>query len=284
MIDDIIVRKAGGNVKKLLIVFLILFFITGCKQEKQLETVIIKTKVIEQQQNGIVEKQGEKTKPIIHNSVNELPVAGNNRLIVIDAGHQRYGNNAPEPIGPGAIETKAKVTSGATGVITGNLESQINLDVALKLKGKLEECGYQVIMVRTSQNVDMSNSERAKIANENKADAFIRLHCNSDDASSAKGVLTIAPSIDNRFCSQIADASQLLSKYVLDNICQTTGAKNRGVMISDNMSGINWCQVPVTIVEMGFISNPEEDKLLSDDNYQDKIITGIIKGINEFIN
>lgn len=50
MIDDIIVRKAGGNVKKLLIVFLILFFITGCKQEKQLETVIIKTKVIEQQQ------------------------------------------------------------------------------------------------------------------------------------------------------------------------------------------------------------------------------------------
>ncbi|MEY8674782.1 N-acetylmuramoyl-L-alanine amidase [Thomasclavelia cocleata] len=270
--------------KKLLIVFLILFFITGCKQEKQFETVIIKTKVIKQQQNGIVEKQGEKVKPIIQEPVDELQVVGNNRLIVIDAGHQRYGNNDPEPIGPGAMETKAKVTSGATGVVTGNLESQINLEVALKLKGRLEKCGYQVIMVRTSQDVDMSNSERAKIANENKADAFIRLHCNSDDVFSTRGVLTIAPSNTNRFCSQISDASQLLSKCVLDNICQTTGAKDRGVMISDNMSGINWCQVPVTIVEMGFISNPEEDKLLSDDNYQGKIITGIIKGINEFIN
>ncbi|SET66435.1 N-acetylmuramoyl-L-alanine amidase [Thomasclavelia cocleata] len=284
MIDDIIVRKAGGNVKKLLIVFLILFFITGCKQEKQFETVIIKTKVIKQQQNGIVEKQGEKVKPIIQEPVDELQVVGNNRLIVIDAGHQRYGNNAPEPIGPGAIETKAKVTSGATGVVTGNLESQINLEVALKLKGRLEKCGYQVIMVRTSQDVDMSNSERAKIANENKADAFIRLHCNSDDVFSTRGILTIAPSNTNRFCSQISDASQLLSKCVLDNICQATGAKDRGVMISDNMSGINWCQVPVTIVEMGFISNPEEDRLLSDGGYQDKIVTGIIKGINEFIN
>lgn len=284
MIDDIIVRKAGGNVKKLLIVFLILFFITGCKQEKQFETVIVKTKVIKQQQNGIVEKQGEKVKPIIQEPVDELQVVGNNRLIVIDAGHQRYGNNAPEPIGPGAIETKAKVTSGATGVVTGNLESQINLEVALKLKGRLEKCGYQVIMVRTSQDVDMSNSERAKIANENKADAFIRLHCNSDDVFSTRGILTIAPSNTNRFCSQISDASQLLSKCVLDNICQATGAKDRGVMISDNMSGINWCQVPVTIVEMGFISNPEEDRLLSDGGYQDKIVTGIIKGINEFIN
>ncbi|MCR1961628.1 N-acetylmuramoyl-L-alanine amidase [Thomasclavelia cocleata] len=270
--------------KKLLIVFLILFFITGCKQEKQFETVIIKTKVIKQQQNGIVEKQGEKVKPIIQEPVDELQVVGNNRLIVIDAGHQRYGNNAPEPIGPGAIETKAKVTSGATGVVTGNLESQINLEVALKLKGRLEKCGYQVIMVRTSQDVDMSNSERAKIANENKADAFIRLHCNSDDVFSTRGILTIAPSNTNRFCSQISDASQLLSKCVLDNICQATGAKDRGVMISDNMSGINWCQVPVTIVEMGFISNPEEDRLLSDGGYQDKIVTGIIKGINEFIN
>lgn len=266
--------------KKLLSVFLILFFITGCNQEKQLEKVFIKTKIIEQQQNGMMEKQGEKIKMVMPN---QSPVTGKQSLIVIDAGHQRYGNNNPEPIGPGAKETKAKVTSGATGVATGKLESQINLEVGIKLKERLEDCGYQVIMVRTSQDVDMSNSERAKIANDNKADAFIRIHCNSDDSSNTKGTLTIAPSNNNHFCSQIADASQSLSKCVLDNICNITGAKNRGVMINDTMSGINWCQVPVTIVEMGFISNFEEDRLLSDSSYQDKVVLGIVKGINEFM-
>ena len=55
-------------------------------------------------------------------------------------------------------------------------------------------------------------------------------------------------------------------------------------MINDTMSGINWCQVPVTIVEMGFISNSEEDNLLSNNDYQNKIAIGIVKGINEFMN
>lgn len=280
------IRKAGGKMKKLLSVFLILFFITGCNQEKQFENAVIKTRVIEQQQNGIEKKHGEKINSVIPktNPSDGSSVVGKSNLIVIDAGHQRYGNNNQEPIGPGSTKTKAKVTSGATGVVTKRLESQINLEVALKLKEKLEDSGYQVIMVRTSQDVDMSNSERARIANENNADAFIRLHCNSDDSNNTKGVLTIAPSNTNRFCAQISDDSQLLSKCVLDNICNITGAKNRGVMINDTMSGINWCQVPVTIVEMGFISNPEEDKLLSDSNYQNKIVTGIVKGINEFIN
>lgn len=275
--------------KKLLSVFLILFLIVGCKQEEQVKIILKKTEVIEQQQNGYIEKQGEIVKPV-EKPLDEvkpqetLPVVGNSRLIVIDAGHQRYGNNEQEPIGPGAKETKVKVTSGATGIVTGKLESLINLEVAFKLKDKLEASGYQVIMVRTSQDVNMSNSERAKIANENNAGAFIRIHCNSDNSSTVKGALTIAPSKSNQYCSQIAEASQSLSKSVLDNICNETGAKNRGVMISDTMSGINWCQVPVTIVEMGFLSNQEEDQLLSDSSYQDKIVTGIVKGINKYMN
>lgn len=275
--------------KKLLSVFLILFLIVGCKQEEQVKIILKKTEVIEQQQNGYIEKQGEIVKPV-EKPLDEvkpqetLPVVGNSRLIVIDAGHQLYGNNEQEPIGPGAKETKVKVTSGATGIVTGKLESLINLEVAFKLKDKLEASGYQVIMVRTSQDVNMSNSERAKIANENNAGAFIRIHCNSDNSSTVKGALTIAPSKSNQYCSQIAEASQSLSKSVLDNICNETGAKNRGVMISDTMSGINWCQVPVTIVEMGFLSNQEEDQLLSDSSYQDKIVTGIVKGINKYMN
>lgn len=269
--------------KKILSVFLILLLLVGCTLEKPVKNQSNKTDTIEMEQKGITEVV---VRPIEINEAPQenLPIVGNSRLIVIDAGHQRYGNNDPEPIGPGAKETKAKVTSGATGVNTRKMESQINLEVGLKLKDKLEACGYQVIMVRTSQDIDLSNSERAKIANDNKAGAFIRLHCNSADSSNAKGALTIAPSRNNPFCSQIASSSQALSKSILDNLCNETGAKNRGVMISDNMSGINWCQVPVTIVEMGFLSNPEEDALLSDTSYQTKIVTGIVKGINEYMN
>ena len=92
----------------------------------------------------------------------------------------------------------------------------------------------------------------------------------------------MAPSESNPYCSQIATASQRLSKTVVNSICNQTGSKNRGVIITDVMSGINWCQVPVTIVEMGFMSNPDEDRLLGDSTYQDKIVTGIVLGINEY--
>lgn len=269
--------------KKLLYIFLILFFITGCQQPPKNKQVT--TKVNEDVQEGLQELQDEipvvqapEEKPGVR-----LPVVGNSKLIAIDPGHQRYGNSEKEPIGPGASQTKAKVTSGATGVSTGKLESQINLEVGIKLKAKLEASGYQVVMIRESQDVNISNRERAEIANNSGAAAFIRLHCNSDNSSSVNGTLTMAPSNNNPYCAQIASSSKQLSKSVLNNICNQTGSRNRGVLISDTMSGINWCLIPVTIVEMGFLSNPTEDRLLSDDDYQNKIVNGIVLGINEFL-
>ena len=128
--------------KKLLSVFLILFFIVGCNQEKQIDTVISDTNIVKEQRNSFIKDSREifiaEEEPVNESLPQEsLPIVGNSRLIVIDAGHQRYGNNEQEPIGPGASETKAKVTSGATGVVTGKLESLINLEVAFKLKDKL---------------------------------------------------------------------------------------------------------------------------------------------------
>ncbi|MCB6436332.1 N-acetylmuramoyl-L-alanine amidase [Erysipelatoclostridium ramosum] len=265
--------------KKLLSIFLIMLCFSGCKQNNDSE--LIKTEAVEAQQTAFVEKEGEVLVPESLRTV-QLPIVGDSRVIVIDAGHQRRGDSNKEPIGPGASQTKAKVTTGATGISTGNLESAINLEVALKLQKKLEDSGYQVIMVRTSQDVNISNQQRAEIANKNNAGAFIRLHCNSDDSSSIHGTLTMVPSESNPYCSQIATASQRLSKTVVNSICNQTGSKNRGVIITDVMSGINWCQVPVTIVEMGFMSNPDEDRLLGDSTYQDKIVTGIVLGINEY--
>jgi len=207
----------------------------------------------------------------------------NKSVIVIDPGHQKKANTEKEPIGPGATETKAKVTGGATGVSTGQTEYKLNLEVSLKLKEALESKGYTVIMTRTTNDVNLSNSERAKIANDANAAVFIRIHANSVDSSSVKGVLTMCQTAQNEFNGELAQESYKLSKAVLDNFVAATGAVNKGVTRTDTMSGINWCTVPTTIVEMGFLSNPDEDELMATEVYQNKMVDGIVKGIEEYL-
>lgn len=205
------------------------------------------------------------------------------KVIVIDAGHQTRAMSATEPIGPGSSQRKAKVTGGASGCVTHLPEYKLNLQVAKRLQKELVNRGYKVIMVRTKNNVRMSNVQRAKVANKYKADAFIRIHANSAGSSSVKGALTIAPASNNRYMTKAnRKASQKLSKKVLKAMCKTTGAKNRGVMYTNSMTGINWCKVPVTIVEMGFMSNPSEDRKMAKASYQKKIVKGIAEGIDNF--
>lgn len=205
------------------------------------------------------------------------------KVIVIDAGHQTRAMSATEPIGPGSSQRKAKVTGGASGCVTHLPEYKLNLQVAKRLQKELVNRGYKVIMVRTKNNVRMSNVQRAKVANKYKADAFIRIHANSAGSSSVKGALTIAPASNNRYMTKVnRKASQKLSKKVLKAMCKTTGAKNRGVMYTNSMTGINWCKVPVTIVEMGFMSNPSEDRKMAKASYQKKIVKGIADGIDNF--
>ena len=206
----------------------------------------------------------------------------NNRVVCIDPGHQLKGDSTKEPIGPGATETKAKVASGTTGVATGVPEYQLTLDVALKLQAELESRGYQVVMCRTTNNVNISNSERAAVANNAGAGAFLRLHANGASSAGVSGAETLAPSTSNPYCASIAAASQTLSKCVLDCMCAASGATNRGVKIYDNMSGINWSKVPVTIVEMGYMTNPAEDQAMQNSDYQAKLVKGMADGVDKF--
>lgn len=206
----------------------------------------------------------------------------NGHIVAIDPGHQAKGNSTPEPIGPGSSETKAKVASGTTGRTTGVPEYQLTLDVSLKLRDELQNRGYQVLMIRESHDVNISNAERAEIANTSGAEIFLRIHANGSDDTSIKGALTMAPSASNPYVSSIASSCQQLSQNVVDSYCSSTGFKNLGVQNYDNMSGINWCKIPVTIVEMGFMSNPDDDTAMQDQNMQYRMASGIADGVDMY--
>jgi N-acetylmuramoyl-L-alanine amidase len=204
------------------------------------------------------------------------------KMIAIDAGHQSIGNNEKEPIGPGSSISKPKVSFGTQGVSSGVAEYELNLTIALKLKEELSNRGYDIFMIRETNDIDLSNKERAEMANESGSDIFIRIHADSSANADVTGTSTLYPSEDNPFVSNLSKDSFALSVFLVDAVCEETGSKNRGAIARDDMSGINWCTIPVSIIEMGFLSNQTEDTLMQTEEYQDKIVQGICDGIDSY--
>ena len=273
----------------LVIGVMLCFFCAGCQddevisQDKTEKTTEKRTEIIKQKTTAKTTEKAAQSEDTKKQVIDKQEPKQEKRIkIAIDAGHQKQQMTKQEAIGPGSDRTKPMVSSGTEGVVTKRNEYQVNLEVSLKLKSELIVRGYDVYMIRETNDVSLSNKKRALMANESGSGILLRIHCNSADSQSANGALTMSPTSSNRYCRSIAADSQRLSKCVVSTLCRRTGAKNRGVTQTDEMTGINWSKIPVTIVEMGFMSNPDEDQKLSDSHYQTMLAEGIADGVDRY--
>lgn len=205
-------------------------------------------------------------------------------LIAVDAGHQGPGQDmsGQEPNAPSSGVMKARLATGTAGTTTGVNEYELTLQVALKLKEELTGRGYRVVMTRETHDIDISNIDRCRIAEEAGADIMVRIHANGSEDSSVSGALTIAPTEANPDTQDIYEDSMRLSRLVIDSYCTATGLGNRDIWITDEMTGINWSNIPVTYLEMGFMTNPGDDQYMCEESNQMIMAAGIADGIDAY--
>jgi len=216
-------------------------------------------------------------------SANAAPSTPASGLVVcIDPGHQASANSGKEPVGPGATETKAKVTGGASGVVTRQAEHALALTLSLKIKERLERYGVTVVMTRGIAGVDISNAQRAQVANQAGADLFLRVHADSNTNADVHGISTLYPG-GNDWVAPITAESLKAAGVIHSQMLASTGASDRGLVARADLAGFNWATVPSVLVETGFLSNPNDDKQLADDAYQDDLADGITRGVLEYL-
>ncbi|MGL5330814.1 MAG: N-acetylmuramoyl-L-alanine amidase family protein [Peptostreptococcaceae bacterium] len=225
---------------------------------------------------GLVAKGIDKTK--IYNSSEE----NKKYLICIDPGHQEKGDPKLEPVGPGSSSQKARVSSGATGVATKKPEYILNLEASIVLKHILESKGYEVIMTRESHDVNISNSERAILANNKNVDMVVRVHADSLDNSSKTGASILIPDENGKYTSSIYEESNKCAELIKENM-KASGISINGIFQRGDLTGFNWSKVPVVLVEMGFLSNYNEDQMMSNPEYQRKLMQSVADGVEEYL-
>lgn len=203
------------------------------------------------------------------------------KVVVIDPGHGNRSNLEKEPLSPESNEMKIKDGGGAEGVNTKTPEYKVNMSVSMKLKQILEQKGYVVKMTKTEDSQSPGNVERAKVGNEENAALVIRIHADSSESSQASGASMLVPAAINDNTKKIYAESKNYGTIILKDLVNEVGMSNRGVVERSDMTGFNWSQVPVVLIEMGFLSNPQEEKMLCEENYQMKIANGLADGIND---
>lgn len=278
-------KKSKTIIVSLILVLLIVVFVSKALQESYLRITNAKFASAKIENSAAVKnkdtkpstQKNEKAKVSTSGPVHEVK---KKKVIVIDPGHASKSNLDKEPIAPDSSEMKIKDGGGADGVSSKTPEYIVNMQVSLKLRTFLEEKGYIVKMTKVDNSRSLGNVERAEFANKENADLEIRIHADSDDNSNVRGASMLVPAAINENTKGIHDKSSNYGKIILDNLVKEVGMASRGVIERNDMTGFNWSKVPVVLIEMGFLSNEEEDKLLNTDEYQNKIAKGLADGID----
>lgn len=259
-----------------------LVFLLPAVSEEHMEAVQVNITLAPIETSAPTQSPAPTTSPTVRPTLSPTPTMDLGELhgliIGIDPGHQAHSNSELEPVAPGSSEQKKKVSSGTSGTISGVREHEVNLAVGLLLRDLLEAEGATVIMTRETADVDISNAERAQIFNAYQVDLGLRIHCNGSEDESVQGAFMLVPT-ENPFQEDcIRAAETILSAYGA-----VTGINiDRGLTFRSDQTGFNWCERPVVNIEMGHMTNPEEDRKLTEPDFQVKMAEGLYQGILAF--
>jgi N-acetylmuramoyl-L-alanine amidase len=205
-------------------------------------------------------------------------------IVVLDPGHDLRGNPETEPIGPGSSTHKIKDGGGTHGVVSGLREADLNLRVALRLRPLLERAGLRVVMTRTrTAGTSMGNIARARIANRVGAALFLRIHADGSTDASARGTHTLHPWLRRGWTDDVYGPSKRAAHAVQTELVRALGFPDRGLRERSDFTGFNWADVPVILAELGFMTNPTEDRLLATSAYQRRAAHGLCRGTLRFL-
>jgi N-acetylmuramoyl-L-alanine amidase len=205
-------------------------------------------------------------------------------VVVIDPGHDRRANLETEPVGPGSPTQKIKDGGGTHGVVTGIREADLVLDVSLRLRTLLRRAGVRVVMTRArTAGASMGNIARARIANRARAALFLRVHADGSASGDARGTHTLVPALHPGWTDDIYRPSRRAAALVQAELVRTLGFPDRGIQERSDFTGFNWADVPAVLVELGFMTNPVEDRSLATSATRQRAALGLCKGALGFI-
>ena len=200
-------------------------------------------------------------------------------VVVVDPGHDRLANAETEPIGPGSTTRKIKDGGGTAGVATGIREAALVLDVSLRLARLLRAAGVDVVLTRTrTAGRSMGNIARARIANDAGAGLFLRVHADGHPSSAVRGTHTLVPALRAGWTDDVRAGSSRAGAAVQRELVRALGFPDRGIQERSDFTGFNWADVPAILVELGFMTNPVEDRLLSRPATRQRAAVGLCRG------